>query len=80
MDYNGGINMGSMGGGYGDHIGYGGYADVYRHNAMGPGGARVTGGQPGHTSAGHPYFGMQVMAAAASTVGMGGENVVSKPR
>ena len=80
MDYNGGMSTGYMGGGYGDHIGYGGYADVYRHNAMGPGGARVAGGQPGHHSAGHPYFGMQVMAAAASTVGMGGENVVSKPR
>ena len=83
MDYRGGMNMNSMGGGYGDHIGYGGYADVYRHNAMGPGGAGVAGGQPGHHSASgghHPFFGMQVMAAAASTVGLGGENVVSKSR
>jgi len=86
MNYNGGMDMDSMGGsgGYGDHIGYGGYADVYRHNATGPGGVGVPGvarGKPGHHSGGHhPFFGMQVMAAAASTVGLGGENVVSKSR
>mmetsp|Transcript_14442 Transcript_14442/g.31657 ORF Transcript_14442/g.31657 Transcript_14442/m.31657 type:complete len:545 (+) Transcript_14442:174-1808(+) len=74
MDYNGGMNP--MGGGYGDSMGYGGYSDVYRHNAMGPGGA---GGHPGgHHPGGHPFFGMQVMAAAASAVGLGGGNVVSK--
>ncbi|EJK54534.1 hypothetical protein THAOC_25828, partial [Thalassiosira oceanica] len=69
--------MNSMGGGYGDSMGYGGYSDVYRHNAMGPGGA---GGHPGghHHHGGHPFFGMQVMAAAASAVGLGGGNVVSK--
>jgi len=82
MDYRG-MNMDSMGGygGYGDS--YGGYPDVYaRHNAIGPGGPGMAGGQPGHGhhGGGHPFFGMQVMAAAASTVGLGGENVVSKSR
>ena len=87
MDYSGGMNMNSMGGGYGGYgDSYGGYSD-YRHNAMamgmGPGGPGGAGGQPGHGhhgGGGHPFFGMQVMAAAASTVGMGGENVVSKSR
>ena len=90
MDYNGGMGMNgmngmnSMGGGYGDSMGYGGYPDIYRHNAMGmgpmgPGGG--PGGQPGgHHHGGHPFFGMQVMAAAASAVGLGGENVVSKSK
>ena len=87
MDYSGGMNMNSMGGGYGGYgDSYGGYSD-YRHNAMamgmGPGGPGGAGGQPGHGhhgGGGHPFFGMQVMAAAASTVVLGGENVVSKSR